>query len=86
MEQGRFEIDLPVGDGDDVGRDIGRDVVGLGLDYGQGRDGAAAVLVGKFAGALKEARVEVEHVAGISFTAGRAAQQQRHLPVGLRVF
>ena len=33
-------------------------------------------------GPLEQARVQVEHVAGIGLAARRAAQQQRHLPVG----
>jgi hypothetical protein len=34
VEEVRLQVDLPVGDGDDVGRDIGGDVSGLGLDDG----------------------------------------------------
>ena len=33
-------------------------------------------------GALEQARVQIEHVAGIGLAARRAAQQQRHLAVG----
>jgi len=36
-------------------------------------------------GALQQARVQVEDVAGIGLAAGRAAQQKRHLPVGDRL-
>ena len=36
-----LQIDLAVGDRDDVGRNVGRDVAGLGFDYWKRRQGAA---------------------------------------------
>jgi hypothetical protein len=81
-EQVGLEVDLPVGDADDVGRDVGRHFAFLGLDDRQGGQRAAAVLVGELDGALEQAAVQIEHVAGIGFAAGRAAQQQRKLAIG----
>ena len=81
VEEVRLEVDLAVGDGDDVGRDVGRDVVGLRLDDRQRRQRAAAVLLVEPRGALEQAAVEVEDVARVRLAAGRAAQQQRHLAV-----
>ena len=75
----------PVGDGDDVRGDVGGDVVGLGLDDGQGGHAAAALLVGELRGALQQTAVEVEDVAGEGFAARRTAQEQGHLAVGLGV-
>ena len=82
IEQVGLEEDLAVGDGDDVGRDVGRHVVGLRLDHRQRRQRARAVAVVELGGALQQARVQIEDVAGIGLAAGRAAQQQRHLAVG----
>ena len=84
-EEVRLQEDLPVGDGDDVGGDVGGDVPGLGLDDGQGGERPAALVVGELGGALEQAAVEVEHVAGVGLASRRPAQQQRELPVGDRL-
>ena len=81
VEQVGLEEDLAVGDRDHVGRDVGRDVVGLGLDDRQRGERAGAVVLVHLGGALEQARVQVEHVARESLAAGRPAQQQRHLAV-----
>ena len=83
VEQVGLQEDLAVGDRDDVGRDVGRDVVGLGLDDRQAGHRAGAELVGQLRAALQQARVQVEHVAGVGLAARRAAQQQRDRAVGL---
>ncbi len=83
LEQVVLQEDLAVGDRDHVGRDVGRDVAGLGLDDRQRRQRAGAVLVGELGRTLEQAAVQVEHVAGVGLAARRAAQQQRHLAVGL---
>ena len=83
LEQVVLQVHLAVGDRDDVGRDVGRHVAGLGLDDRQGGQRAGAVGVGELGGPLEQAAVEVEHVARVRLAARRAAQQQRHLAVGL---
>jgi hypothetical protein len=83
LEQVVLQVDLAVGDRDHVGRDVGRDVAGLGLDDRQRGERAAAELVGQLGGPLEQAAVQVEHVAGVGLAARRAAQQQRDLAVGL---
>ena len=83
VEQVGLQVDLAVGDRDDVGRDVGRDVVALGLDDRQAGQRAPAQVVGQLGAALQQPRVEVEHVTGVGLAAGRAAQQQRDLAVGL---
>ena len=83
VEQVGLEEDLAVGDRDDVGRDVGRDVVALGLDDRQAGHRAAAELVGELRAALEQPRVQVEDVTGVGLAAGRAAQQQRDGAVGL---
>ena len=62
---------------------VGRDVVGLGLDDRQAGHRAAAQLGGELGTALQQPAVQVEHVAGIGLPAGRTTQQQRHGPVRL---
>ena len=82
LKRSRLQEDLAVGDRDDVGRDVGRDVAGLGLDDRQRGEAAAALLVGELGGALQQAAVQVEDVARVGLAARRAAQQQRDLAVG----
>ena len=82
IEQIGLEEDLAVGDGDDVGRDIGRHVVGLRLDHRQRGQRARAVVLVELGGALEQPRMEIEHVAGIGLAPRRAAEQQRHLAIG----
>ena len=81
IEQVGLEEDLPVGDRNHVGRNVGRHVVRLRLDHRQRRERAGARGVAHLGGALEQARVQIEHVARIGFAARRAAQQQRHLAV-----
>ena len=76
VEQLGLQEDLAVGDGDDVGGDIGGHVAGLGLDDGQGGHGAAAELLIPAAGPLQQAGVQIEHVAGIGLPSGGALEQQ----------
>ena len=61
------------------------DVARLRLDDRQRRQRAAAELVGELARALEQPRVEVEDVAREGLAARRAAQEQRQLPVRVRL-
>ena len=85
MEEIRLEEDLTVGDGDDVGRDVGRQVPGLRLDDRQRRERTAAVVGVQLRCALEEPRVQVEDVSRERLPPRRAAQQQRDFTVRLRV-
>ena len=82
VEQLCLQEDLSVSDGDDVGGDVGRHVSGLGLDDGERGEGAATHGVAHLGGSLQQPGVEVEHIAGVSLTAGGTPQQQGHLSVG----
>mmetsp|Transcript_24932 Transcript_24932/g.52180 ORF Transcript_24932/g.52180 Transcript_24932/m.52180 type:complete len:380 (+) Transcript_24932:270-1409(+) len=82
VEELGLKEDLAVSDGDHVGWDVGGHVASLGLDDGERGHGAAEHLLGHLGGALEEARVQVEDVAGVGLATGRAAEQQRHLAVG----
>src|SRR5258708_6201698 len=81
-EQVGFQEDLAVGNRDHVGRDVGRHVVGLGFDHRQRGQRPRSLVLVELRGALEQARMQVEHVARIGFTARRTAQQQRHLAIG----
>ncbi len=85
VEEIGLEEDLPVGDRDHVGRDVGGDVARLRLDDRQRRQRAAAELVVQLHRPLQQPRVQVEDVARVGLAAGRAPQQQRHLAVGVGV-
>src|ERR1035441_6410058 len=82
VEQVGLEKDLAVGNGNDVGGDVGRNVARLGFDKGQGGERTGAVVVVELGGALQQAAVQVEDVAGEGFAARRAAQQQGDLAIG----
>ena len=77
-----LQVDLTIGNGNDVGRNVGRDVAVLGLDDRQCRHGAVTVLLGHLDGTLEQTRVQVEDVARIGLASGRTMQRQRHLTVG----
>src|SRR3954447_5661805 len=83
VEQTGLEKDLPVGDRDDVGRDVGRHVVALGLNQGQARHRAGTEFLGELRAALQQTGVQVEDVARVGLAARRAAQQQGDSAVGL---
>ena len=83
VEELGLQVDLAVGDGDDVGRDVGRHVATLGLDDGESRQRTATAGVGQLGRPLQEPAVQVEDVAGVGLTTRRPAQQQRQLAVGL---
>merc|ERR1712230_291971 len=81
VEELSLQEDLAVGDGNDVGRNVGRHVTTLGLDDGQSSQGTTAKLVVHLSGTLQETRVQVEDIAGVGLTSRRTAEQQGHLTV-----
>merc|ERR1719470_313424 len=81
VEQLSLQDDLAVSDGDDIGGDVGGHITSLGLDDGQGSEGATSHGVGHLGGTLKQPGVKVEDITGVSLTAWGTPEQQRHLPV-----
>ena len=81
-EEVRLQIDLAVGDGDHVRRDVSGDIALLRLDDGERRERSAAVGVGHLAGALEKPRMEVEDVAGVRLASRRTVKCERHLTIG----
>jgi hypothetical protein len=82
VEQLGLQEDLAVGNGNDVGGNVGRHVTTLGLNDGQGSHGTATVLVVKLGGTLQQTGVQVENVTGVRLTSGGTTEQQGHLTVG----
>jgi len=82
VEELSLEEDLAVGDGDHIGGDVSGHITSLGLDDGEGREGAATVGVAHLGCALEQAGVQVEHITGIGLSAGGSSQEEGHLTVG----
>lgn len=82
VEQLGLQEDLAIGNGNDVGGNVGRHVTTLGLNDGQGSHGTTTVLVVELGGTLQQTGVQVEDVTGVSLTSGGTTQQQGHLTVG----
>jgi hypothetical protein len=76
IEEIGFEKDLTVGNGDDVGRDVGRHVTGLRLDDRERRQRAVAEPFAHSRCAFQQSAVQVEDVARIGLAAGWALQDQ----------
>ena len=81
IEQIRFEVDLAIGDGDNVRRNIGRHVTGLGFDERERGQRSTALFIGKLRRTFQQAAVKIEHVARERLAAWRTAQQQRNFAV-----
>ena len=78
IEQVGFEEDLTVGNRNHIGRNISGNVVRLRFDNRQRGQRTAAQIAVHFGATLEQARMQVEHVARIGFSAWRTAQQQTH--------
>src|SRR6266478_4321707 len=76
VEKIGFQIDLAVGDGNDVGRNVSGNVAGLRFNHRQRSERSRAELVIQLRGAFQQARVKIEDVARESFAAWWTTQQQ----------
>src|SRR5215213_3608148 len=85
VEQVSLEEELAVRDRNDVGRNVRGQVARLRFDDRQRGQRSAPELVPQLRGTLQQPRVQVEHVARIRLPPRRAPQQQRDLPIRLRV-
>lgn len=82
VEELGLQEDLAVGNGNDVGGNVGGDITTLGLNDGKGSHGTTTKLVVHLGGTLEKTRVEVENVTGVGLTSGGTTKQQGHLTVG----
>src|SRR5206468_2417369 len=85
IKQVGFQINLAVGNGNDVGRNVRGHIACLRLNYGQCGQRAATVLVAQLGGAFQQSRVEIKNVSRVRFASGRTPQQERNLAVRSRV-
>ena len=81
VEEIVLEKDLSVRNGDNVGGNVRRHVTSLGLDDGEGSQGAGAHGVGHLGGALEEAGVKVEDITGVRLATRGTAEEEGHLAV-----
>lgn len=82
VEELSLQEDLTIGNGDHIGGNIGGHITSLGLNDGEGSEGARAVGVVHLSSTLEETRVEIEDITGVGLTTGRASEEERHLSVG----
>jgi hypothetical protein len=81
VEEFGFQENLAVGDGNNVGGNVGGDITTLGLDDGQSSKGATTVLIVHLGSTLEQTGVQVENVTGVGLTTRGTTEQQRHLTV-----
>jgi len=82
VEELSLQEDLTISNGNNVGGNVSRDITTLGLNDGESSQGTGAELLRHLGGTLKETRVEVENITGVSLTSRRTSQKKRHLSVG----
>ena len=81
VEECGFEVDLTVGDGNNVSRDVCTYVACQSFDDRKSGDRAAAEFFGKTGSTFQQSGVQVEYVAWVSFTSWWTTQQQGHSAV-----
>jgi hypothetical protein len=82
VEKLSLQEDLTIGNGNNVGGNVSRDITTLGLNNGKSSQRTRAKLLRHLGSTLKETRVEVENITGVSLTTRRTSQKKRHLSVG----
>ena len=82
MEELGLEEDLTVGNGDDIGGDIGGHITSLGLNDGESSEGASTVVLVHLGCTLEETRVKIEDITWVSLTTGGSSEEEGHLSVG----
>ena len=86
IEQLGVQHDLPVGDGDEVGGNIGAQIARIRLGDRQRGQRACALFFGQLGRALQQPRMHVEHVPRVGLPPRRLPGEQRYFPVGGGVF
>jgi hypothetical protein len=80
-EELSLQEDLAIGNGNDVGGNVGRHITTLSLDDGQRREGSTAKLVAHLGSALEETRVQVKDITRVGLATGGTTEQEGHLTV-----
>lgn len=82
VEELGLEENLTIGNGNNVGRNVGGHITTLGLNDGKGSKRSSTLSVVHLGGSLKKSGMEVENITGVSLSSGRSSQKKRHLSVG----
>src|SRR6185436_7351157 len=83
VEEIALEKDLTVGNRDDVGRDVGRQVTRLRFDDRKRGERSPTQLLPQLRRAFEQAGMQIENVAWVRFTAGRTTEEERNLAIRL---
>ena len=81
MEKIVLEEDLTISDRDNVSGDIGGEITSLGLDDGEGSEGAGTVGLVHLGRTLEETRMEIENITRVSLSAWGSSEEEGHLSV-----
>ena len=82
VEKLSLQEDLAIGNGDDIGWNVGGHITSLGLNDGESSEGARAVGVVHLGCTLEETRMEIEDITGVGLTTGGTSEEEGHLSVG----
>ena len=85
FEQRGRQVDLTVRDGDEIGWDVGGDILRLGLDDGKRGERTTASLLAEMRRPFQHPRMNVEDVTGKRFAPGRTTEQEGKLAIGARM-
>ena len=86
IKQIRLEVNLSVCDGNDVGRNIGGHVACLRLNDRKRRERTTAKFFPDARTSFEQSRVQIKHIAWVSFAARRPFQHQGNLTIRDCVF
>jgi len=86
IEEFSFEENLSIGNGNNVGGNIGRHISGLSFNNGEGSEGSKSRAFSHLGGSLQKTGMQVEDVSGVSFSSGGSSKKKGHLSVGNGLF
>jgi len=81
VEELSLEEDLTVSDGDNVGGDVSGHITSLGLNDGEGSQGAGTVVLVHLSCTLEETGMKIENITGVSLTTRGSSEEEGHLTV-----
>ncbi|KAH3663765.1 hypothetical protein OGAPHI_005167 [Ogataea philodendri] len=81
VEQFSLQEDLTIGNGNDVGRNVSRDITTLGLNDWQSSQRTTSKSIGHLGSSLQQSRVQVENITWVSLSSWRSSQKKGQLTV-----
>lgn len=76
VEEFTLQENLTVCDGDNIGRNVGRNISSLSLNHGQRSERPTTIVIIHLGSSLQQTGVEVEDVTRVCFTTRRTTKQQ----------